>query len=142
MSAIFEFAIATLRAQVDPVYPVRKAIPPNKTQHKRALSSDEAGELLRDVDRHGGHFQIQAAFRLMWLTLARPSEVIEAEWSEIDLEAGLWRIPAQRMKKRKPHLIPLPTQAGDVLKGNCNPPISRSFGWVTRVLGRRRSFTM
>jgi integrase len=117
MSAVFEFAIATLRAEVDPVYPVRKAIPPNKTQHKRALSADEVGELLRDVDRHGGHYQVQAAFRLMWLTLARPSEVVEAKWSEFDLEAGLWRIPAERMKKRKSHLIPLPTQAGEVLKG-------------------------
>lgn len=117
MSAVFEFAIATLRAEVDPVYPVRKAIPPNKTQHKRALSADEVGDLLRDVDRHGGQFQIQSAFRLMWLTLARPSEVTEAEWSEFDEAASVWRIPAERMKKRKPHLIPLPAQAVELLKG-------------------------
>lgn len=117
MSSTFEFAIATLRAQVDPVYPVRKAIAPNKTQHKRALGVDEVGELLRDVDRYGGHYQIQAAFRLMWLTLARPSEVIEAEWSEFDLEKGLWRIPAERMKKRKTHLLPLSRQAGELLEG-------------------------
>jgi integrase len=117
MSSVFEFAIATLRAKVDPVYPVRKAIPPNKTQHKRALSTEEVGDLLRDVDRHGGQFQIQAAFRLMWLTLARPSEVIEAEWSEFDEKTSLWRIPAERMKKRKPHLVPLPTQAVELLTG-------------------------
>ena len=117
MSAVFDFAIATLRAQVDPVYPVRKAIPPNKTQHKRALSSVEVGELLKDVDRHGGQYQIQAAFRLMWCTLARPSEVIEAEWSEYQLEEGLWLIPAERMKKRKPHVVPLSKQAIGVLEG-------------------------
>jgi integrase len=117
MSGVFELAIATLRAEADPVYPVRKAIPPNKTQHKRALSTEEVGELLTDLSRHGGQYQIHAAFRLMWLTLARPLEVVEAEWSEFDDKAGLWRIPAKRMKKRKPHLIPLPTQALELLQG-------------------------
>lgn len=106
MSAIFEFAVSTLRADVDPVHPVRKALAPNKTQHKRPLASSEIGELLRDVDGHGGYYQIPVAFWLMWLTLARPSEVIEAEWSEFDLDKALWRIPAERMKKRKEHLIP------------------------------------
>jgi integrase len=117
MSSVFEFAIATARATTDPVYPVRKSIPPNKTQHKRALNAEEVGDLLSDLERHGGQFQIHAAFRLMWLTLARPSEVVEAEWSEIDLDAKVWRIPAERMKKRKPHVIPLSDQACELLKG-------------------------
>ena len=116
MSAIFEFAVSTLRAKVDPVYPVRKALPANKTQHKRPLSFEEVGALLNAVEGHGGYYQIQAAFFLMWLTLARPSEVIEAEWCEFDLDQALWRIPAQRMKKRKEHLIPLPTQAVALLR--------------------------
>jgi len=74
MSGIFELAVSTLRADTDPVYPVRKALPPNKTQHKRALSSDEIGHLLRDLDSHGGNYQTGCAFRLMWLTLARPAK--------------------------------------------------------------------
>ena len=53
----------------------------------------------------------------MWLTLARPSEVIEAQWSEFDLDAAIWRIPAERMKKRKEHVIPLPLQAVELLHG-------------------------
>jgi integrase len=81
------------------------------------LSSTEIGQLLRDIDGHGGHYQTQSAFKLMWLTLARPSEVIEAEWSEMDLDAGVWRIASERMKKRKEHLIPLPRQAIELLKG-------------------------
>lgn len=72
---------------------------------------------MRDVDGHGGNYQTQSAFKLMWLTLARPSEVIEAEWSEFDLEAAIWRIPAERMKKRKEHVVPLPTQAVKLLEG-------------------------
>lgn len=116
MSGVFSLAISTLRADVDPVQPVRNALPPNKTQHKEALSPDQIGQLLRDIDAHGGRHETLTAFRLMWLTLCRPSEAVEAEWSEFDLDAALWRIPAARMKKRKAHIIPLPRQAVDMLR--------------------------
>jgi integrase len=116
MSGVFELAVSTLRADADPVYPVRKAIPTNKTQHKRALEADEIGQLLRDVESHGGRHETIAAFRLMWLTLCRPSEAVEAQWNEFDLDTGIWRIPAERMKKRKSHAMPLPTQAVEMLR--------------------------
>ncbi|RQW27260.1 DUF4102 domain-containing protein [Rhodobacteraceae bacterium CH30] len=116
MSGVFELAVATLRAETDPVYPVRKALPANKTQHKRPLSIEEIGQLLRDVDEHGGRHETVTAFRLMWLTLCRPSEAVEAQWDEFDLDAAVWRIPAERMKKRKVHTIPLPTQAVQMLR--------------------------
>jgi integrase len=111
MSGVFELAISTLRATVDPVHPVRKALPPNKTQHKRALTTNEIGALLRAVDGHGGRHETLTAFRLMWWTLCRPSEAAEARWDEVDLVAAVWRIPAERMKKREAHAIPLPAQA-------------------------------
>lgn len=111
MSGVFELAISTLRAGTDPVHPVRKALPANKTQHKRALTINEIGALLRDVDGHGGRHETLTAFRLMWWTLCRPSEAAEARWEEFDLEAAVWRIPAERMKKREAHAIPLPAQA-------------------------------
>ena len=116
MSGIFELAVSTLRAEADPVYPVRKALPANKTQHKRPLDTDEIGQLLRDVEGHGGRHETIIAFRLMWLTLCRPSEAVEARWSEFDLDAAIWRIPPERMKKRKEHVIPLPTQAIEMLR--------------------------
>jgi len=116
MSGVFELAISTLRADVDPVHPVRKALPANKTQHKRPLTVAEIGQLLRDLDGYERNFQTVAAFRLMWLTLARPNEVIGAMWSEIDLDAAVWRIPTERMKKRKEHVIPLPAQAVVLLR--------------------------
>lgn len=117
MSAIFEFAIANLMAEVDPVYPVRKALPPNKTQHKRPLVTEEIGELLRDLAGYERNFQVVSAFKLMWLTLCRPNEIVGARWDEIDFEKKLWRIPAGRMKKRKEHIVPLPRQAIEVLEG-------------------------
>lgn len=116
MSGVFELAVSTLRAEADPVYPVRKAIPANKTQHKRPLEADEIGRLLRDVEGHGGRHETIAAFRLMWLTLCRPSEAVEAQWAEFDLDGAVWRIPAERMKKRKEHAMPLPAQAVEILR--------------------------
>lgn len=106
MAPVSGLAIATLRAKYAPDHPVRDALSKNKTQHKRLLITEEMGQLLRAVDSHGGYHQIQCIFNLMWLTLARPTKAIEAEWSEIDLETALWRIPAERMKKRKEHLPP------------------------------------
>lgn len=117
MSAIFEFAIANLMAEADPVYPVRRALPSNKTQHKRPLASEEIGEFLRDLAGYERNFQVVSAFRFMWLTLCRPNEVAGAQWSDIDLDAGIWRIPAERMKKRKEHVVPLPKQAIEILEG-------------------------
>lgn len=117
MSAVFEFAVATLRADSDPVWPVRKAIPANKTQHKTALTTDQIGKLLNDFDNHRCTFQINYCMQLMWWTLARPSEVAEAEWAEINLDRALWRIPAERMKARKEHVVPLPQQAVEMLNG-------------------------
>lgn len=114
---IFELAAETFRVDANPVHQWREALPKNKTQHKRALTSTEIGQLLRDVDGHGGNYQTQCAFNLMWLTLARPSEVVEAEWAEVDLDSATWRIPAERMKKRREHVIPLPTQAVSLLRG-------------------------
>jgi integrase len=132
MSGIFELAVSTLRAEADPVYPVRKALPANKTQHKRALTTDEIGRLLRDLGGYRGNFQTVAAFRLMWLTLCRPSEVIEAQWSEFDLSGATWRIPADRMKTRKEHLIPLPRQAVQVLRAMHGVTGERAFVFPNR----------
>jgi integrase len=116
ISSIFDLAVATLRADTDPVYPVRKALPKNKTQHKRPLSVTEIGQLMRDLAGYERNFQTVAAFKLQWLTLARPNEVLGATWSELDLDAAVWRIPAERMKMRKEHLVPLPTQAVEMLR--------------------------
>jgi len=116
MSSVFDLAVATLRADTDPVYPVRKALPKNKTQHKRPLQVTEIGQLMRDLDGYERNFQTVAAFRLQWLTLARPNEVLGAKWSEFDLDDAVWSIPAERMKMGKEHRFPLPTQAVAILR--------------------------
>lgn len=158
MSAVFELAISTLRADTDPVYPVRKAIPPNKTQHKRPLETSEIGQLLRDVEGHGGRHETITAFRLMWMTLCRPSEAVEARWDEFDLDKAIWRIPAERMKKRKEHVSPLPTQAVAMLRAlhgltgrytylfphrddRSKPMVAASFRQMLNVLGWSKKYS-
>ncbi len=158
MSGVFELAVSTLRAESDPVYPVRKALPANKTQHKRPLDSAEIGQLLRDVEGHGGRHETITAFRLMWLTLCRPSEAVEARWDEFDLDAAVWRIPAERMKKRKEHAMPLPTQAVEMLRAlhgltgrhvhlfphrddRTKPMVSASFRQMLNVLGWGKKYS-
>ncbi len=117
MLAIFDFAIANLMMDTNPAYPVRRSLPANKTQHKRPLATEEIGELLRDLAGYERNFQVVSAFKLMWLTLCRPNEIVGARWGEIDFEKKVWRIPAERMKKRKEHIVPLPRQAIEVLEG-------------------------
>lgn len=158
MSGVFELAVSTLRAESDPVYPVRKALPANKTQHKRPLDSAEIGQLLRDVEGHGGRHETITAFRLMWLTLCRPSEAVESRWVEFDLDAAVWRIPAERMKKRKEHVMPLPTQAVEMLRAlhgltgrhvhlfphrddRTKPMVSASFRQMLNVLGWGKKYS-
>jgi integrase len=113
---IFELAAETFRVDSNPVHQWREALPKNKTQHKRPLEIAEIGQLLRDFEGHGGRHETITAFRLMWLTLTRPSEAVEAKWEEFDLDAAIWRIPAGRMKMRREHVIPLPTQAVEMLR--------------------------
>lgn len=113
---VFDLAVATLKAESNPAYPVRKALPANKTQHKRALTPDELGQLLRDMDEHEAGVNTANALRLVWWTLGRAGEVCGMRWDELDMDAGTWRVPADRMKKRREHVVPLPSQAVDMLR--------------------------
>jgi integrase len=73
-------------------------------------------DLLRKIELYQGTHVIRLAMKLMALTFVRTSELIQASWSEFDLEAARWDIPAERMKMRTPHIVPLSQQAVEVLK--------------------------
>ncbi len=75
ISSVFELAVATLRADSDPVWPVRKALPANKTQHKQALNPQQIGKLLSCFDNSRGSYQVNYCMWLMWWTLARPVQL-------------------------------------------------------------------
>jgi integrase len=115
-SAVSQLGIATMRADLDLGYPLRSAVRVAPTQHKRPLRAHEIPAFFDALDNYAGGFATKAAIRLLWFTLARPTEAIGARWDEFDLDNSTWTVPGVRMKMRQPHAVPLPTQAMDLLK--------------------------
>lgn len=115
---IFRYAIATGRAERDPSPDLRGALPSVKQTHHAAITDPKAiGELLRAIDGYQGYFVTKCALRIAPMVFVRPGELRKAEWAEIDLDKAEWNIPAGRMKMREPHLVPLSTQAVEILHG-------------------------
>ncbi len=113
----FKYAIATGRAPCDPSADLRGALPPVKEEHHAAVTKPtEVAALMRAIDGYQGTFVVRCALRLAPLVFVRPGELRKAEWSELDLDAALWRIPAERMKMRTEHLVPLSGQAVKILR--------------------------
>jgi len=114
---VFRYAIATGRAQRDPSADLRGALPPVQEKHHAALTEPkQVGALMRAIADYRGSFVVRCALRLAPLVFVRPGELRKAEWSEFDLDATTWRIPAERMKMRTEHLVPLSCQAVEVLR--------------------------
>jgi integrase len=116
VSAVYRFAITTLRAEVDPASPLQGAIERNKTKHSKALTRDELKSLLRAVHTYGGDPATMCGLEIILLTFVRTIELRAARWTEIDFAKAEWRIPADRMKMREVHIVPLSRQAVAILK--------------------------
>jgi len=115
--AIFRYGIATGRADRDISADLRGAIPPTKVKHHPSITDpDSLGKLLCQIDGYEGSEIARCALRLAPLVFVRPGELRHAEWSEINLDGGEWRIPAVKMKMREQHIVPLSTQAVAILR--------------------------
>jgi integrase len=113
---IFRYAVATGRAERDPSADLKGALPPTRQKHHASITDPaKIGELLRAIDGYEGSFITRCALQLASMTFVRPGELRYAEWSEINLEKAEWRIPAEKMKMRTVHIVPLSTQAVAVL---------------------------
>jgi integrase len=114
---VFRYAIATGRAERDVAADLRGALAKETRSHHASITDTKAiGELLRDIAGYQGMFPTKCALRLAPLVFVRPGELRHAEWSEIDFEKSEWRIPAEKMKMRVVHIVPLSTQAVAILK--------------------------
>lgn len=115
---IFRYAIAHGRAQRNPAADVRPAdaLKSRTKTHYARVEGKELPELLRKIEGYRGTPITRLAMKLMALTFVRTGELIAARWDEFDLDAAEWRIPAERMKMRTPHIVPLSTQAVDVMR--------------------------
>ena len=119
ISAVFRLAVVTLRAESDPTYAVKGALLPPKHVSGAAITDDAAfGALLRDMEAFTGWRVIVDAMKFQILTMTRPGEVRGARKQEFDLERRSWRIPPERMKMRREHVVPLSDQALQIVKDN------------------------
>jgi integrase len=114
---VFRYAVATGRAERDPTGDLRGALPaPKEKHHASIIEPKRIGELLRAIDTYEGFFATKCALRLAPLVFVRPGELRKAQWREFDLDKGEWRIPAERMKMREQHIVPLSRQATAILR--------------------------
>jgi len=114
---VFRYAVATGRAERDPSGDLRGALPPTREKHHASITDPKAiGDLLRAIDGYRGFAVTRSALNLAPLVFVRPGELRMAQWSEFDLESAEWRIPAERMKSRAPHIVPLSLQAITILR--------------------------
>ncbi len=133
---VWRYGVATGRVNRDITGDLKGALAPYRGKHFAAITDpDTLGKLLRAIKGYKGGPVVRAALRLAPLLFQRPGELRGASWAEIDLEAALWTIPAARMKRTKdgkengqPHLVPLPTQAVQILEAL--KPYTESTGLV------------
>lgn len=114
-SEVFRYAIATGRAEFNPAADLSSALEIHKSNHFPFLKSDDIPDFLRALDSYTGSRLVQIATKLLMVTGVRTIELRAALWQEFDLDNAIWEISAERMKMRRPHLVPLSTQALDLL---------------------------
>ena len=115
-SAIFCYAVATLRADTDPAAGLKGAIIPKRTKHSRALTEEEIRDFYSRISEYKGFTATKTILQLLPYVFVRQGELRNAEWSEFDLEKGLWVIPADKMKMGRTHSVPLCQTAIDLIK--------------------------
>ncbi|MEH0164462.1 tyrosine-type recombinase/integrase [Roseateles microcysteis] len=121
---VFRFGIAEGKCGRDHAADLKDALTPVDVTHRAAITDPKrVGQLLRAIHDYEGMPTTRAALKLAPLVFVRPGELRKAEWSEIDLDAAEWKIPAERMKRSKagkangvPHMVPLATQAVEILR--------------------------
>lgn len=115
---VFRYAIAHGKASRNPATDIRPSdvLPPRRKKNYARVDAKELPDLLRKIEVYQGAAITRAALKLMAMTFVRTSELIGARWAEFDLEAGRWDIPAERMKMKTPHIVPLSMQAVTLLR--------------------------
>lgn len=110
-SRVFRYAVATARAKQDPADLLKGALVAPRARHYAAiLEEPKLGELLRAIDDYSGQPVTKLALQIAPHVFVRPGELRHAEWSEIDLDEAVWRVPEGKMKARRPHSVPLSRQ--------------------------------
>ncbi|HBV6665465.1 TPA: tyrosine-type recombinase/integrase, partial [Klebsiella pneumoniae] len=115
-SEVFRYAIVTGRAEYNPAADLTSAMSGHESKHYPFLTVEELPDFFKALSGYTGSPLIVLAARLLILTGVRTGELRGAFWSEFDLEKAVWEIPAERMKMKRPHLLPLSTQALEIVQ--------------------------
>ncbi|ENZ8706524.1 tyrosine-type recombinase/integrase [Klebsiella pneumoniae] len=115
-SEVFRYAIVTGRAEYNPAADLTSAMSGHESKHYPFLTVEELPDFFKALSGFTGSPLIVLAARLLILTGVRTGELRGAFWSEFDLEKAVWEIPAERMKMKRPHLVPLSTQALEIVQ--------------------------
>jgi integrase len=135
---IFRYAVATARATHDPSAVLRGALTaPVVTHHSAILKPEAVGALLRAIDGFEGQPLTCLALKLTPHLFVRPGELRRAEWSEFDLDAAIWTIPAHKMKMRAPHVVPLSAQAVELLRATFELSAGQQYVFSSLYPGNR-----
>ena len=113
---IFKHAIRTGLATSNPAADLSAAIKPHKTKNHSRITSKELPQLLSDIDNYTGHITVRLGLWLLCYTFVRTNELRFMEWAEIDWNDKVWRIPADKMKMDRPHIVPLAPQVIEILE--------------------------
>lgn len=135
LSQIFRYAAACDYCETDPAGLLAGALTPPQRGHRAAVvAPKEFAQLLRAIDEYSGSAPVRAALRLAPILFQRPGELRRMEWSELDLSAAIWSIPAEKMKMRQAHIVPLSSQALAVLREI--QPLTGDYQWVFPQLSK------
>jgi integrase len=117
-SQVFRYAIAHGQAKRNPATEIKPSdvLPSRQKQNLARIDVKELPQLLRHIEGYKGAATTRLAIKLMAMTFVRTTELIGARWDEFDLESARWDLPAERMKMKTPHIVPLSTQAVNLLK--------------------------
>ena len=116
MSAVFLYAIRTMRATNDPTLAFAGYLKRPEITHAKAMTAEQIRVFKISLANYNGSFVVKKAAQLLLYTAVRTIEARRAEWADIDLSAAIWRIPANKMKKSRMHVVPLSSQVVELLK--------------------------
>ena len=116
ISAVFRHAAANLLVDHDPTVVLKGLVVRPKVKHNVALQPSQVTALIKAMAKYGGYRTTAIAIELLMLTFVRTVELRKAMWSEFELEKGEWRLPAERMKMKIAHYVPLSSQAIKLLE--------------------------
>ncbi len=138
-SEIFSYAISEGLLENDPSLHVGKGLKPSKGGHHASITIEEIPIFLASLEQNKPRFHLTTyhALKLMMLTFLRTSEFIGAKWNEIDFINKRWDVPADRMKMKRPHFVPLSEQTIEILKAQHEITGHREFIFASSINGRK-----